>query len=80
MAHVDGAVHKCNVIASFREALCKEVWAQASSHAHRSGISDGADLQLALRAKASLVNEGNYLAAKALDLIVCDVLKDPYQR
>ena len=49
---------------------------KADGHSHSAGIAKGVDFQPARRAKASLLKEGNFLAAKALDYMVCGVLRD----
>ncbi len=78
IAIIDGAEYnKAHILAQLHQDLSKQIWKEASKHPHSKGIEGGAMLQPAKRAKASLIKEGNYAAARAVDFLVCGVPRDP---
>jgi hypothetical protein len=77
VAIVDGSpFNKARILAQLQKDLIAILWAKAGNHIHSAGITKGADMQPAKRAKASLLKEGNFAAAKALDYAFCGAIHD----
>ena len=77
-AIVDGAgFGKCQILAQLQQDIISQLWMRSEKHHYGSGLKEGADLHPARKAKASLIKEGKYSAAKAIDYLVCGALSDP---
>ena len=78
MAIIDGAGFcKAHILGQAQKDISKHLWREASKHKNSSGLEDGGILQPAKAAKKSLIKEGNYAAAKAVDFLICGAIHDP---
>ncbi len=69
---------KAQILAQAQQDLIRKLWQDAAAkHNHNSGLESGGYLFPAKKAKASLIKEGNYSAARALDFIVTGAMHDP---
>ncbi len=71
------AFAKVQIIGQFKDDLRKQAWSKAAGHHNfGKGLEEGGYIHGARSAKASLLKEENFAAAKALDLIVTGALGD----
>ena len=68
---------KAQILGQAQKDLERSWWRSAARHPNSTGLGEGALLHPARRAKADLIKEGLYDAAKAVDLLVCGAIFDP---
>ena len=78
LAIIDGAKYtKAHILGRVRKDIETNLWSEATKHGNSTGLAKGALLHPARQARASLVKEGNFAAARALDYLVCGVIAEP---
>ena len=54
-----------------------QTWKRAAGHSLSAGMEKGVITDFAKKAKSQLIKEGNFMAARALDLLVCGAINEP---
>jgi hypothetical protein len=77
-ARIDAAhFSKAQVLGKIQEDLIASAWNKASAHEHGKGLEGGPHLHIAKRAKKTLIKEGSFAAAAALDHVISGSYFDP---
>ena len=78
-ASLDGALfNKAQIIDSFSKDMEMQTWKRAAGHSLSSGMERGIVTDFAKKAKSQLIKEGNFMAARALDFLVCGAINEPH--
>ena len=78
-ATLDGALfNKAQIIDSFSKDMEMQTWKRAAGHSLSSGMEKGIITDFAKKARSHLIKEGNFMAARALDLLVCGAINEPH--
>ena len=54
-----------------------QTWKRAAGHSLSSGTEKGTHTDFVKKARSQLINEGNFMAARALDILVCGAINEP---
>ena len=78
-ATLDGALfNKAQIIDSFSSDTEMQTWKTAARHSSSSVLEKGIITSFAKKARSQLINEGNFMAARALDFLVCGAMNEPH--
>ena len=78
-ATLDGALfNKAQIIDSFSSDMEMETLKTAARHSSSSGWEKGIITSFAKKARSQLIKEGNFMAARALDFLVCGAINEPH--
>ena len=78
-ATLDGALfNKAQIIDSFSSDMEMQTWKTAARHSSSSGLENGIITDFAKKARSQLIKEGNFLAPRALDFLVCGAINEPH--
>ena len=78
-ATLDGALfNKAQIIDSFSSDMEMQTWKTAARHSSSSGLEKGIITDFAKKARSQLIKEGNFMAARALDFLVCGAINEPH--
>ena len=78
-ATLDGALfNKAQIIDSFSSDMEMQTWKAAARHSSRSGLEKGIITDFAKKARSQLIKEGSFMAARALDFLVCGAINEPH--
>ena len=76
---LDGALfNKAQKIESFSKDMETQMWKKAAEHPLSTGMEKGITSDFAKRARSQLIKEGNFMAARALDFLVCGAIHEPH--
>ena len=76
---LDGALfNKAQMIDSFSSDMEMQTWKTAARHSSSSGVEKGIITSFAKKARSQLIQEGNFMAARALDFLVCGAINEPH--
>ena len=74
-AALDGALlNKAQIIDSFSKDMEMQTWKRAAGHSLSTGMEKGIVTDFAKKARSQLIKEGNFMAARALDFLVCGAI------
>ena len=78
-AALDGALfNKAQISDSFSSGTEMQTWKTAARHSSSSGLEKGIITSFAKKARSQLIQEGNFMAARALDFLVCGAIYEPH--
>ena len=78
-ATLDGALfNKALIIDSFSKDVEMQSCKRAAGHSLSSGMEKGIITDFAKKARSQLIKEGNFMAARALDFLVCGAINEPH--
>ena len=78
-ATLDGAsFHKAQINDSFSSDMEMQTWKAAARHSSSSGLEKGIITDFAKKARSQLIKDGNFMAARALDFLVCGAVNEPH--
>ena len=78
-ATLDGALfNEAQIIDSFSSDMEMQTWKTAARHSSGSGLEKGIITSFAKKARSQLIKEGNFMAARALDFLVCGAINEPH--
>ena len=78
-ATLDGALfNKAQIVDSFSSEMEMQTWKTAARHPSSSGLEKGIITDFAKKARSQLIKEGNFMAARALDFLVCGAIHEPH--
>ena len=78
-ATLDGALfNKAQIIESFSKDMEMQIWEKAAVHPLSTGMEKGITTDFAKKARSQLIKEGNFMAARALDFLVCGAINGPH--
>ena len=76
-ATLDGALfNKAQIIESFSKDMETHMWKKAAGHPLSTGMEKGITTDFAKKATSQLITEGNFMAARALDFLVCEAIHE----
>ena len=76
-ATLDGALfNKAQIIDSFSKDMEMQMWKRAAEHPLSTGMEKGITTDFAKKARSQLIKEGNFMAARALDFLVCGAINE----
>ena len=76
---LDGALfNKTQIIDSFSSDMEMQTWKTAARHSSSSGLERGIISDFAKKARSLLIKEGSFMAARALDFLVCGAINEPH--
>ena len=77
-ATLDGALfNKAQIIDSFSRNMKNAIMEMSGWHSLSAGMEKGINTDFAKKARSQLIKEGNFMAARALDFLVCEVISEP---
>ena len=77
-ATLDGALfNKAQIIDCFSKDMDMQTWKRAAGQSLSSGMEKGINTDFAKKARSQLIKEGNFMAARALDFLVCGAINEP---
>ena len=77
-ATLDGVLfNKAQIIDSFSRDMDMQTWKRAAGHPLSAGMEKGVITDFAKKAWSQLTQEGNLMAARALDFLVCGAINEP---
>ena len=78
-ATLDGALFdKAQIIDNFSKDMEMQTWKRAAGHSLSSGMEKGIITDFSMKAMSQLIKEGNFMAALALDFLVCGAINEPH--
>ena len=78
-ATLDGALfNKAQIIDSFSKDLEMQTWKRAAGHSLSTGMEKGTITDFAKKARSQLIKERKFMAARALDFLVCGAINEPH--
>ena len=78
-ATLNGALfNKAQIIDSFSSDMEMQTWKTAARHSSSSGLEKDIITDFAKKARSQLIKEGNVMAARALDFLVCGATNEPH--
>ena len=78
-ATLEGALfNKAQIIESFSKDMEMQTWKSAAGHSLSTGTEKGIPTDFAKTARSQLIKEGNFMAARALDFLVCGAINEPH--
>ena len=72
--------NKAQIIDSFSRNMEMQTWKRAAGHSFSSGMEEGITTGFAKKARSQLIKEGNFMAARALDFLVCGAIHEAHLR
>ena len=76
---LDGALfNKAQIIESFSKNMETQMWKKAAEHPLSTSMEKGITTDFAKKARSQLIKEGNFMAARALDFLVCAAIHEPH--
>ena len=76
-ATLDGALfNKAQIIESFCKDMEMQTWKSAAGHSLSTGTEKGIPTDFAKTARSQMIKEGNFMAARALDFLVCGAINE----
>ena len=69
---------KAQIIESFFKGMETQMWEKAAGHPLSTGMERGITTDFAKKARSQLIKEGNFMAARALDFLVCGAINEPH--
>ena len=78
-ATLDGALfNKAQITDLFSKDMEMQTWKSAAGHSLSTGTEKGIPTDFAKTARSQLIKEGNFMAARALDFLVCGAINEPH--
>ena len=78
-ATLDGVLfNKAQIVESFSKDLVTQKLKKAAGHPLSTGMEKGVTTDFAKKARSQLIKEGNFMAARALDFLVCGAIHEPH--
>ena len=76
---LDGALFvKAQIIDKFSKDMEMQMWKSVAGHSLSTDMEKGTTTDFAKKARSQLIKEGNFMAARALDFLVCGAINEPH--
>ena len=78
-ATLEGALfNKAQIVDSFSNVMEMQTWKRAPGHSLSAGMEKGTITDFAKKARSQLIRVRIFMAARALDVLVCGVINEPH--